>query len=161
MILLNPIHYYYNPMNRTWEQFIRENRETILGRWHECGLDLFSGKMAPGTPLTEALADGMGMILDGFHDGGELCREGVSRVTRILAVHPFRPSRSLSLFRQLRTILQECGGSETDTGFCTERIDSIVFDAFDLFMEHREMIYQLKVEESRSKMHMLLRRTGS
>ncbi|NTU88270.1 MAG: hypothetical protein HGA58_09490, partial [Chlorobiaceae bacterium] len=48
-------------MNRTWERIIRENRETILKRWLEFGLDLFSGKMAPGTPISEALADGMGM----------------------------------------------------------------------------------------------------
>lgn len=148
-------------MNRTWERIIRENRETILKRWLEFGLDLFSGKMAPGTPISEALADGMGMMLDGFAEDGERFREGVSRVTRILAVHPFRPSRSLSLFRELRSILQETGGSEGDAQFCTERIEGMLFEAFDLFMEHRETIYQLKVEESRSKMHMLLRRTGS
>lgn len=148
-------------MNRTWERIIRENRETILKRWLEFGLDLFSGKMAPGTPISEALADGMGMMLDGFAEDGERFREGVSRVTRILAVHPFRPSRSLSLFRELRSILQEIGGSEGDAQFCTERIEGMLFEAFDLFMEHRETIYQLKVEESRSKMHMLLRRTGS
>lgn len=148
-------------MNRTWERIIRENRETILKRWLEFGLDLFSGKMAPGTPISEALADGMGMMLDGFAEDGERCREGVSRVTRILAVHPFRPSRSLSLFPELRSILQETGGSEGDAPFCTERIEAILFEAFDLFMGHRETIYQLKVEESRSKMHMLLRSTGS
>ncbi|MBM3161744.1 MAG: hypothetical protein FJZ79_00060 [Chlorobi bacterium] len=148
-------------MKRTWERIIRENRETILHRWHERGLDLFTGKMAPGTPLAEALADGMGMILDGFHNDSDLCHEGVLRVTRILAVHPFRPSRSLSLFRELSAILQETGGAEADASFCRERIEETVFEAFDRFMEHRETIYQLKVEESRSKMHMLLGRTGS
>ncbi|MEE9904784.1 MAG: hypothetical protein K4305_05045 [Chlorobium sp.] len=148
-------------MTRTWERIIRDNRETILKRWHECGLDLFSGKMVPGTPLAEALADAMGMILDGFHDQGELCREGVMRLTRILAVHPFPPSKSLSLFRELRSILQDIGGIEGDGTFCAARIEEIVFESFDRFMEHRETIYQLKVEESRSKMHMQLRRTGS
>jgi len=153
--------FYYNSMNLTWERIIRENRETILTRWTEFGLDLFSGKMAPGTPLAEALADGMGMILDGFHAEGERSMEGVMRVTRILAVHPFRPSKSLSLFRELRSILLEIGGVEGDATFCAARIEEIIFESYDRFMEHRETIYQLKVEESRSKMHMLLRRTGS
>ena len=132
-------------MSKTWERVIQENRKDILQRWHERGLGLFAEKMSAGTPVGEALADGMGMILDGFGDGGETCREGVNRLARILAVHPFRPSRSMSLFRELQTIL----------------IEQITFDAFDSFMEHRELIYKLKVEESRSQMHMLLRRAGT
>lgn len=148
-------------MSKTWERVIQENRKDILQRWHERGLGLFAEKMSAGTPVGEALADGMGMILDGFGDGGETCREGVNRLARILAVHPFRPSRSMSLFRELQTILFESASPGADHELCRERIGQITFDAFDSFMEHRELIYKLKVEESRSQMHMLLRRAGT
>ncbi|MCF8215668.1 MAG: hypothetical protein K9I59_02215 [Chlorobium sp.] len=148
-------------MSITWERIVLENRETILHRWHKQGLDLFSGKMAPGTPLSEAFADAMGMIIDGFDEDGDFCREGVLRMARILALHPFRPSQSMSLFLELLVILREFAPDGEDIGVCRERVERITLYAFDSFVEHREKIYQLKVEESRSAMHMQLRRGRS
>ncbi len=145
-------------MTTTWERLIRENRSGILQRWHTGVLDLFSDKIAPGTPIGEALADAMGMILDGFASGDDAA-EGVRRVARILAVHPVPPSRSMSMFISLRTILLSLPASgSADPDVCRGRIDVIMLDAFESFMVHREKIYQLKVEETRSRMHMLQKR---
>lgn len=51
--------------------------------------------------------------------------------------------------------------ASADTRALKARIDAITFEAFDRFLENREKIYQLKVEETRSQLHMLLRSTVS
>jgi len=148
-------------MSTTWERVIEERRHDILRRWQEKGLGLFAEKMSPATPMGEAMADAMAMILDGFATGDELAREGISRMARMLAVHSFRPSRSLSVFTTLRDILLADAPDRDAAEVCRKRIEEMTFEAFDSFMEHREKIYQLKVEESRDKMYMQLRRCAS
>ncbi|ASQ89566.1 hypothetical protein CHL67_00190 [Prosthecochloris sp. GSB1] len=148
-------------MSTTWERVIAERRHDILRRWQEKGLGLFAEKMSPATPMGEAMADAMEMILDGFATGDDLPREGISRLARILAVQSFRPSRSLSVFTALRDVLLASAPDRDAAEVCRKRIEAMTFEAFDSFMEHREKIYQLKVEESRDRMYMQLRRSVS
>ena len=151
-------------MSNVLESAIQEKRKEILARWLEHALALFTGQIVPGTPLFEVLDEAMGMILDGFDNGGELCREGINRFSRILAVHPFLPSRSMSMFFELQKILLEIVPSTTDKAVEEDlraRTNQLLLDSFDLFMKHREIIYQLKVEESSRSMHLALRRVNA
>ena len=148
-------------MSTTWDRVIRENRNEILRRWQEGVLDLFSEKIAPGSPIGAALADDMGMILDGFALGSERCSDGLERVARILAVHPILPSRSMSMFIHLKAILLSVAPDGVDSEACSSRIETLTLEAFDSFMAHREKIYQLKVEETLGRMHMLQRSVQS
>ena len=145
----------------SWDRIVNDRRADIVVLWQEKGLELFEEKMAPHTPLAEGLRDAMDMVLEGFVADDETCREGISGISRILAVQPLRPSRSLLLFRELGAILHTMGPGDADRDECDRRIEEMIFQAFDSFMEHREKIYQLKVEESRSRVAMLLRRHAS
>lgn len=145
-------------MSTTLKKAIRERREEIFSLWREKVFDRLSDKISPGTPIGDAFVEGMAMILDGFaSDDRSLRREGVTRVARILAVHSLRPSRSLSMFVELKTVLVETVPAGEDGAECVRRIDETTLEAFDSFMEHRETIYRLKVEESQKRMHMQLR----
>lgn len=145
-------------MSTTLKKAIRERREEIFSLWREKVFDRLSDKMSPGTPIGNAFVEGMEMILDGFaSDDDSLRKEGMTRVTRILAVQPFRPSRALSMFVELKTVLLEKIPVVGDGAECVRRIDETTLEAFDSFMEHRETIYRLKVEESHNRMHMQLR----
>jgi len=72
-------------------------------------------------------------------------------------VQEFPPSKAMTLFFELKTILGELC-SEAETGLLQSRIEELTLKAFDSYMMHREKIYQLKVDESRRRMFMALRR---
>lgn len=148
-------------MSNLWQQTIDRQREQLLNRWLESGLALFSDRMAAQSPTGEALAQAMAMVLDHFLQGGEERREGIDRIARILAVHPAPPSRSLGLFAELAGLLRAEAPKGTPPGELDRLILALTLEAFDRFMEHREVIYKLKVDETRRSMHMLLRRAGS
>jgi len=145
-------------MHAPWKEVVERERAGILLAWQDEALGLFSEKMAPGTPMAEALGDAMGLILDDLVSSeNEATQDGLERLMRIFAVHPFPPSRSLSVFRGLELIVREAGHGLVNDEELRECIDRLTLQAFDRFMEQREKIYRLKVEEERGKMHMLLR----
>jgi hypothetical protein len=153
-------------MRTAWGKLIQENRKVILDRWVERGLALFSEKLNPDTPIGEALFEGFGLILDEIEDHGEKLGEAVNQIARILAVQAFPPSRSLSIFFELKSVIHAVSGmgradnamKQADWDACQSRLEQITLDAFDRFMRHREKIYQLKVEDTQRQMFMLLRR---
>jgi len=148
-------------MTNNWKEAPSRNREEILRRWLEAGLGMFLETMSPRSPAAEALRDAMETVLRHFAETGEERREGLESLTRIFAVQSIPPSRSLALFGVLMELLEESvpegGGREA----CRRHVAAMQLEAFDCFMESRERIYRLKVEEARSQMHMLLRRAVS
>ncbi|NTU92473.1 MAG: hypothetical protein HGB29_00365 [Chlorobiaceae bacterium] len=147
-------------MKLSWQRVIQEHRQVVLSRWLDLALALFPDTLAASGPACQALSESMGMVLDRFEEGGEACASGVDGIARLLAVIPAPPSRSMSVFTGLRELLDAVAPLQADRSFCRERIDAMTMAAFDRFMEHRETIYKMKVEEARRSMHMLLRRAG-
>ncbi|KZK74967.1 MAG: hypothetical protein A3K90_00365 [Pelodictyon luteolum] len=147
-------------MMNNWKQAVSLNRTAVLDRWSSAGLGMFPEHMSRATPAGEALADAMGTVLDNI-GGGVDCREGIERLTRIFAVQPLPPSKSLALFGALCDLIQEFIPEDAGREACRRRMDEMTLEAFDCFMENRENIYRLKVDEARSQMHMLLRRAVS
>lgn len=148
-------------MENVCQSTIDRNRHTILDRWMKAGLDLFTGTMAVSSPAGESLASAMGMVLDNFEGGNGRCGEGVALITRFLAVQPVSPSVSLSLFTALGDILESTAPKGVVREACRIRVGQLLFDAFDRYMESRETLYRMKVEESQRKMHMMLRRASA
>jgi hypothetical protein len=148
-------------MKKDWLREIEQHRRHILDRWIGAGLELFTGTMTAASPAGESLADGMELVLGDFDGSRERCSEGIARIARFLAVHASAPSASLSLFFTLEKILVGYAPDESSREECRGRIRQMVLEAFDRYMESREIIYRMKVEESQRKMHMLLRRAVS
>ncbi|TCD48236.1 hypothetical protein [Chlorobium sp. N1] len=148
-------------MTNNWKEAPSINRSAVLERWMAAGLGLFPERMTPGSPAGEALADAMATLVDHFAEDGEERREGLERLTRIFAVQSMPPSKSLSLFGTLGDILAGFVAGSGEREAMRRHLERLTLEAFDCFMENRERIYRLKVEESRSQMHMLLRRAVS
>lgn len=156
-------------MTTAWGKVVRENRKEILQRLNDAALSLFSDKTASSSLIAEALSDGLGMILDGLEHDDETLENGLNSVTRILAVQPFAPSSALSVFFSMKHIITETARNVPEHSLMDDqekarfftRIDDITLMAFDRYMMHREKLYQLKVEETRNRMYMALRRSGT
>ncbi|NTU97623.1 MAG: hypothetical protein HGA62_07425 [Chlorobiaceae bacterium] len=155
-------------MTEARDKAIQENRNEILRRWKHAGLSLFSEAHSPSPLIAEVLGESMGALLDAMASGDEKLSEPLDAICRMLAVQPFRPSTSMRLFTCLKTIvpetLRDAAGHTAPEVSLVERFqsrtDEIILMAFDRFMTHREELYKLKVEESRNRMHMALRRAG-
>jgi hypothetical protein len=70
----------------------------------------------------------------------------------------------MSLFYELKEIIQE-RAKKTGVSFGHEewgefnsRVEKMTLEAFDSYIGHRETIYQLKVDESKNKAFMLLKK---
>ncbi|NTW57302.1 MAG: hypothetical protein HGB20_09720 [Chlorobiaceae bacterium] len=155
-------------MKATWNNALQKARPEIFRRWKGSALALFSGAESPSSLITDALLDQMASLLDSLAEDNGDCSDTVDAICRILAVQPFKPSLSMQVFFSLKSIVPEliCGqsgdefSSEGEPARFLSRTDELILMAFDRFMAHRERLYQLKVEESRNRMHMALRRAG-
>jgi len=152
-------------MNREIVHLIREKRQIVLDQWQGYVLSLFPVTMKSATPIAQAIESGLGDVLDSFETTPEKRTAALSGVIRILAVQSFSPSKSMSVFFALRSILREIGGSEKRQikqkhwdEFQTS-MEHLTLEAFDSYMVHREKIYQLKVDESLRQSFMTRRGT--
>ena len=153
-------------MQTKWANIIQANRTIILEQWLDRSLALFPAKMGRSTPVAEALSEALERILSGLENNNDDVPDALNDVTRILAVQEFPPSRAISIFFEPKVILREMMNKSIVADTLTQevqeafnaRMDNLVLAAFDSYMRHREKIYQLKVEESSRRMHMVLRR---
>lgn len=148
-------------MNKEYIRLIHKNRPLVLERWRQSVLAFFPQKMHSGTPLAEALSDVLAEILDALDESSERVGETVNRVSRILAVQNFPPSKAMSLFFELQAILREIAPGKVKQIYWDEfrtDMEQLTLQAFDSYMVHREKIYQLKVEESKRQTFMMSRR---
>jgi hypothetical protein len=153
-------------MNTKLADFLEANGKVILQQWHDAALGLFPEKMGYSTPVAVVLSGALEMILSELGKSDHDCKVAIDDVTRIFAVQNFPPSRALSIFLELKIILRELMMKTTVAEMLTQevqqalysRVDTLMLDAFDSYMRHREKLYQLKVEESSRRMYMALRR---
>ena len=148
-------------MNKECIRLIRENRSKVFERWQESVLAFFPEKMHIDTPLAQALSGVLGEVLDALGESPETLNEALNKLLRILAVQSFPPSRAMSLFFELKSILREIAPGDVKQKHWDELqtgIEHLTLEAFDSYMVHREKIYQLKVEESKRQTFMMSRR---
>ena len=82
-------------------------------------------------------------------------------IVRIRAVQDLKPSQALSFVFHLRNAIREELASETKE-FCAEmatlesRIDAIALISFDIYVQCREKVYELKANEVKNRTFRLL-----
>ncbi len=149
-------------MNKECVGLVQENKTEIVDRWKQVILGYFPGKMHNKTPLSGALAEVLGEVLESFGGSGEVRSDALEKITRILAVQNFPPSQAMSLFFDLKAILRAFAQGKLQQKHwdaIQADMEHLTLEAFDSYMAHREKIYQLKVEESKRQTFMMSRRT--
>ena len=89
-------------------------------------------------------------------------RSFLDPIIRIRAVESLSPSEAIAFIPLLKEIVKESLGDRIlQRGFAEEwmaldfKIDQLTLQAFDIYMECREKIHQLKVKESRNRMEKI------
>lgn len=152
-------------MHTQWANFLEVNKIALLEQWLDCALALFPEKMENSTPVAMMLSGSLEALLSGLGESKIDSQHALDDLTRLLAVQSMPPSRALSIFFELKLILRAIMMktpvavrlSQEALESCNLRLDALTLEAFDSYMQHREKIYQLKVEEGRRRMFMALR----
>jgi len=116
-------------------------------------------------PIGSTLNDGTTALMDALVAGGdrESLRNAVEGMIRLRAVQVERASEAVSFVFALRDVVGTTLENEADpedlVAFVA-RIETLVLDAFDFYMQCREKVFEIRLAELRNRTFKLLEREG-
>jgi hypothetical protein len=146
-------------------QLLEKRKDTIARRWLEGALSAYPDQSAAAfmrqkdpfaNPVGHSLRVGTREVLDGLLQGtnAEPLAECLHEIIKIRAVQQFSPSEAVSFVFGLKDAIRAEATAEVgDPKFCSElaqferQIDRVALAAFDLFVQCREQVYELRVNE--------------
>jgi len=149
----------------TLADLLRENKDAIVQRWLEDVLATYSPEASSAfgrqkdpfaNPVGHGLRVGTRGIFETLLDGrdSEEIRRHLQGIIKLRAVQEFSASQAVGfVFRLKEAIRAELGKLVGDPRFSSEltefdgRIDEIALAAFDIFVQCREQVYELRVNE--------------
>ena len=162
-------------MGSPFDLLIEQNKEKIHEIWLTRRLSIFSEQKRSlimtemdqfQNPIRHEIAEGLTGILAHFKNKGEHFSSALDQITRVLAIQDFPPSRAMGLFYELKEIVREIAKKKgvsfgaKDWGEFNSRLEQMTRESFDSYVGHREKIYQIKVDESKNRAFMLLKKAG-
>ncbi len=159
-------------------KLLRAKQEELFKVWRDKVYNLFPPETVRflkrevdrfENPLGYRLEEGLKGLLSEL--AGDFSWEKVDyyldRIIKIEAVQSCRPSEALSFLYYLKSALREVVGEEILEEYGPEalleiedHIDAMVLRAFNQYMAAREKINELKFQEWKSKLFLLLKRAG-
>lgn len=163
----------------TLKRLLSERRATILEKWRDRVFACYPPETASfmrreadrfSNPVAHRLTEGLKGIyaaLLGESPATEVSAQ-LDEVLRIWAVQDFTPSQALAFVFFLKPIIREelAGELKADAGLAEElldlesRLDGVALLGFDVYMQRREKLSELKVAEMKARISGLLRRVG-
>jgi hypothetical protein len=149
----------------TLRQLLREKQNAIARSWLAEVLATYPGNSAAlfareknrfANPVGHSLRVGIeGILAVVLEDGdSEEMRKHLKEIIKIRAIQAFAPSQALSFVYSLKEIIRaELREAKADPTFATELaaldalIDRIALVAFDMYVECREQVYELRLNE--------------
>jgi hypothetical protein len=159
-----------------FRELLQKNQEAIVRRWFEDVLAMYS-QNASGTfgsqkdpfanPVGHSLRQGTRRIFEALLEGAdsEEIRQSLDAIVKVRAVQQFSPSQAVGFVFLLKEAMRtELATEAADPKFAAElaeierRIDHIALAAFDVFVRHREQVYELRVNEVKRRVSWVLKK---
>jgi hypothetical protein len=158
------------------KEHLHENRSAIVDQWFETVVGTYQeGTRGPlrrqNAPFTNPVGFNTRQGLEGLFDGllkGMMPSETsrfLDGIVRIRAVQDFAPSEAVRFIFQMKTVVRNQLGEALKEQAMAEElisfefsIDDLALFAFDLYMQCRETIYDIKAKEARSMTFRLLQK---
>lgn len=151
---------------------IRENKGKILDVWfrsvietypQEAGKYFLEHNRQFTNPVGFTIHDALEKMFNGmFGEDAKELNEGIDEIIRLRAVQDFCPSEAVGFILNLKKIiLQNIPGirSADDQYIIIEnKIDRALFMAFDIYMNSRERIFEIKATEVRNRTSRMIER---
>ncbi len=157
------------------KQYLTEHKSAIQKKWFDDILGTYPSETSNflkkqkaqfTNPVGYTLSEGIEHLFDALLQG--MLPDTVTRfldgIVRIRAIQQFTPSEAVTFIFHLKNVIRQELGSEIlqQQGIAEElaafesTVDDLALFAFDLYMECREKIYELKANEARRMTFRLL-----
>ena len=157
---------------------LSERKVSLTERWQQRLFESYPAETATflkkekdrfGNPVGQRLSQGLRELVQAFL--AEMDRDqvlaGLDEILRIRAIQDFTPSQALAFIFLLKNVIREELAPELTSGQYSQelqeleaRIDGLALLGFDVYTQRRELLNQVRVDEIRSRVSGLLRRTG-
>jgi len=146
------------------------NTAAVADQWFQLTLQTYPPETARflrgqgdpfANPVGHTLIKGMVGIVDVLARGAdpEELFPHLADMVRLRAVQEAPPSQSLRFIPLLKVAAGKAAGDSLPDGF-NARVDDLTLFAFDLYLECRERIYEIRALEARNRTYRLLQRAG-
>lgn len=160
------------------ENLLLKKRSAILERWFHLILETYPPETAKflkkqkdrfANPVGAAISEGIEGIFDQLCQGIDYGKVSpfLDKIIRVRAIQDFFPSQAIAFIFLLKPVLREELESEIRENDVSEellalesRIDDLALISFDIYMQCREKIYDMKFNEVRNKTYSLLKKTN-
>jgi len=157
---------------------LSEKRSVVLNRWIDHILNTYPADTANflrdkknrfSNPVGHSISEGVEGIFEDLVSGIDRDRVApfLDKIIRIRAIQDFAPSQAVAFIFFLKTIIREELAKEISEGDLSaelkkmeDQIDSLGLIAFDIFMECREKLYDIKANEMRNMTFRLLQKAN-
>jgi len=150
---------------------LQENKKQIVSIWIDRTLDSYTSsgffKKSLDTianPIGANIREGLSKIFDLLLSEGQPARysEPLDQVIRIRAIQDFTPSQAVVPFLELKWIIRQVLNDSKKTKSLVHELDNLdceidrlALAAFDIYMECRERLYQVRIKELKSGSYIL------
>jgi hypothetical protein len=162
----------------TLDKLLKDNKEELVKKFFESLLEAYSDNTATffktqkdpfANPVGNAFRQGahaiIHQIVDGIDPSSAIA--SLDPILRVRAVQGFSPSQSVSFIFTLKEIIRnrfqkeiEEDSLQNELNAVETRIDKLSLIAFDVYMECREQLFQIKANEVRNRTFKAFERAG-
>jgi len=118
-------------------------------------------------PIGYSLSTGLEKILECLLQDLDMeeMKPPLDNIVRVTAVQGLSPSQSLLFLFRLKSIVREIAGEEgaanqEELDILDARVDALALVAFDIYMQCREKIYEVKTDEMKNMTFRLLQKAN-
>jgi hypothetical protein len=155
-----------------------EKKEELLASWFDRILDTYPAETAKflksqkdrfANPVGQAIRGGIEEIFQELLHGGDIGKLSgfLDNIIRVRAIQEFTASRAVGFIFFLKSVVREAVKDRPLTPELFEelsaldsQIDSLALIAFDIFMQCREKLYDIKANEMKNMTYRLLQRAN-
>src|SRR4030043_837117 len=157
------------------QDLLRKNKTAILEKWFHFILETYPANTATmmrkdknqftnpvGSTLSREIEALFKDLCEGSQD--EKCQSSLDSILKIRSVQDFSPSKAVGFIFLLKRAIGEtlknemCKGSVMDEWLeFQSRIDDLALQAFDIYMDCREKICEIRINQARTEKEMAFR----
>ena len=165
-------------MGKAFIKLVEDKKSAILKSWMDAAVNSYApdtaaflkGQKDPfSNPVGGTTLKGLQVLLDQLISGMDprTINAHLDPIIRIRAVQDFTPSQATAFILTLKTVLKNTFKRELrDSQVCHDfmafesKIDQLSLLAFDIYMQCKEKIYQIKANETRNRTFRAFERAG-
>lgn len=160
------------------EKILEQKKNAIVKQWFELVVKTYAPDAAQfikkqpdqfTNPVGSTFSKSLAILFDQLLSGPDsaIVKTHLDSIIRIRAVQDYSPTQAVAFIFVLKNIIRENLRKELKDRRTTEellqfesRIDSMALAAFDIYMECREKIYELKANVEKNKIYKAFERAG-